>query len=442
MGLSLRREDSLEPSQRHIVPGGEQRQPENLLRFRPNQFPRRNKASCQKSTPEDKKYRPKIMKTTIFAQLSFSLIAASAAMTGILEVSSAQDINVQFRQNGAKGMSLFADGNPLTEAGGGAGHYLIGSTDLTDDGNNVSSLTGSGGLMRPLDSRFTTPTVPYTLTFTKDPQNPRRYTFSIVIGPTKDHFTSMSFPLDGLKTRFQSWRYEGSTNLRRYDSNPLTYTTTDGPVHIVSASGNPKWGEMVGPDYTVRYTVTSSSKPMTLFFVYHPSLGKGVTNLEFSFGEVKKGQSVSMTGAVEVSRTPVPTTPQAPKTFETESSGYHQIGRREGDGWSVKVGDPAGRFSNYGPYQAIASGSRSATFYLMLDNTTANNHKILTIDVFDSAIGRIVSTRDIYRKEFTVGPMRYQAFTLNFVSNANGKYEFRTYWWGGSYCRQDKVVVR
>lgn len=130
------------------------------------------------------------------------------------------------------------------------------------------------------------------------------------------------------------------------------------------------------------------------------------------------------------------------KTFQAESDLYHQIGRADADGWSVNVNDTPNRYLSYGPYTtAIPSGARTATFRLMLDNVTADNNQILTLDVYDAASGRVLATRTLTRQQFNA-PFQYQDFDLNFSANAGQMLEFRTYWHGSSYVRQDYVQVR
>lgn len=129
------------------------------------------------------------------------------------------------------------------------------------------------------------------------------------------------------------------------------------------------------------------------------------------------------------------------QTFEAENM-YHQIGRADADGWSVNVTDTPNRYLSYGPYTtAIASGARTATFRLMLDNVTADNNQILTLDVYDASTGRILATRTLTRQQFTAA-WQYQDFDLNFSANAGQLLEFRTFWRGSSYARQDNVKVR
>jgi hypothetical protein len=224
-----------------------------------------------------------------------------------------------------------------------------------------------------------------------------------------------------------------------------TNKTTDhrgescGHTYIEFTPGTPQWGEMIGPDYTVRVTITSRSRPMGLAFVWAPSLSTGVTNVEFGFGAVRKGQSASASGYVEVYRTD----PNLLSlVFQAETQLNHQVGRKEGDGWSVRVGDPPNRFLSYGPYAtAVPAGTRTATYRLMLDNVNAANDRLLSLDVFDANSGRVLASRSLRRKEFSKA-FQYQDFDLDFTASTGQRLEFRTYWHGGAYVRQDYVRVR
>ena len=128
--------------------------------------------------------------------------------------------------------------------------------------------------------------------------------------------------------------------------------------------------------------------------------------------------------------------------FEAERDSAHQVGRAEADGWSVRVGDTPDQFMSYGPYTtAVAAGVRTATFRLMLDNVTADNAPVLKIDVYDAAGRAILAERQITRREFSQ-PLTHQDFSLTFPASPGQRLEFRTYWYGGSYVRQDKVTIR
>ena len=77
----------------------------------------------------------------------------------------------------------------------------------------------------------------------------------------------------------------------------------------------------------------------------------------------------------------------------------------------------------------------------MLDNVTADNLRILTIEVFDSATGRTLNSDNITRRMFDTGAFHYKEFNLHFDAKPGQCLEFRTFYWGNSYVRQDSTTV-
>ena len=118
----------------------------------------------------------------------------------------------------------------------------------------------------------------------------------------------------------------------------------------------------------------------------------------------------------------------------------HQIGRAEDIGWSVNVNDTPNSFMSYGPFIKMPAGDWSAEFSLMIDNVTADNGHILTIDVFDVDSGKVLTSRQIHRRNFSKA-FAYQDFTLQFSTTAGHRLEFRTFWHGGSYVKQHTVSI-
>ena len=131
-----------------------------------------------------------------------------------------------------------------------------------------------------------------------------------------------------------------------------------------------------------------------------------------------------------------------PRVFEAEKDLAHQVGRAEADGWSARVGDKPEQYMSFGPYTtAVAPGPRTAVFRLMLDNVTADDSLVLKIEVYDSVSRNVLAVREISRRQFA-RPLTYQDFTLGFQASAGQRLEFRTFWYGRSYARQDRVTVR
>jgi hypothetical protein len=186
-----------------------------------------------------------------------------------------------------------------------AGFYLIGSGTGTDDRNNVASFVkNNNGVMRSMNGA-TAVSLPYSFVAEPDAKDTSKLNFTIALGPATVPLATVSMPVDGRRKLFTTYRYEGGKKDERYDDNPDHYTPPGrGQYNIRFAPGNPKWGEMIGPDFTVRVTLTKSSRPMSLAFVDAPSLSTGVRNVEFGFGAMKVGEQATTNGYVQVYKTP------------------------------------------------------------------------------------------------------------------------------------------
>lgn len=93
----------------------------------------------------------------------------------------------------------------------------------------------------------------------------------------------------------------------------------------------------------------------------------------------------------------------------------------------------------------LTNGDLSAvlpTFRLLLDNVSADNLRIVTLDVYDASARRILATRALTRRNFAA-PFAYQDFDLGFMAPGQGnQLEWRVYYHGRSYVRHDKTTVR
>ena len=143
---------------------------------------------------------------------------------------------------------------------------------------------------------------------------------------------------------------------------------------------------------------------------------------------------------------PAPPTPIGPPqtalVFEAEALNHH-VGRQEADGWSASTPlDDRGHMT-FGPYTALVpAGQRTASYRLQVDDVTATNHVVVTIDVFDATTGQVLAVSEVRRHAFTQ-PHVYQDLELTFTSPGQGhQLEFRTYWHDTSHVCQDKVTVR
>lgn len=119
----------------------------------------------------------------------------------------------------------------------------------------------------------------------------------------------------------------------------------------------------------------------------------------------------------------------------------HGTGHLDGNGWLAQTSiDAPNDFLVYGPYATnIPTGPNTAFYDLSIDNNTANNSVMVTVDVRDNTNGAILATKDITRQQFT-GTYTFQRFELPFNNPTAGHaLEFRVYWHGGAYIKVDDV---
>src|SRR5207249_4043528 len=131
----------------------------------------------------------------------------------------------------------------------------------------------------------------------------------------------------------------------------------------------------------------------------------------------------------------------APWIYQSEAQPYHATGRAEGDGWSASPSLDQPNFLVYGPYATnIPVGQNSAKFELMIDQHVGANDRVAAIEVVDPSSSQFLARREIYRNDFQADGT-YQGFMLLFTSQAGQDLEFRTYWYGAAYIKEDFVAV-
>ena len=127
------------------------------------------------------------------------------------------------------------------------------------------------------------------------------------------------------------------------------------------------------------------------------------------------------------------------------SNVYHLIGRPDGSDWYASVGLDSSGFLSYGPYDTKwGVGSHVAGWFLLIDNNSADNGVVATIDVVTNYGQRLLARREIRRQKFTA-PYLLQLFNLNFENPNFEPTEVRIYWHdiayikhGGSYiCKSE-----
>lgn len=109
-------------------------------------------------------------------------------------------------------------------------------------------------------------------------------------------------------------------------------------------------------------------------------------------------------------------------------------------GWSVNATDQSG-YMSYDPYTStVSAGYRSATFQILIDNVSADDNHILMLDVYDATSGGVISSRAVHRYDFD-SSFNFQYFVVPFYAQTGHTLEFRTFFSGGAYVRQDAVTV-
>jgi hypothetical protein len=195
----------------------------------------------------------------------------------------------------------------------------------------------------------------------------------------------------------------------------------------ITVSANTTWASPTG-------TGTLLSNASTVRFRVEPntsSINYRVDDLLFSIAGANPGNETAGSGGGN-----------SPRTYEAEGSQlYHAIGRADGDGWSAAT-DPDGSGQMiYGPYATdIAGGSHTATYRMLVDNNTADNGTVVTVDVFDATANTVLASRDVTRQQWA-SASTYQNFDLNFSNTAGHSLEFRVYWHDISYVKVDRIDI-
>ncbi|UII24112.1 AbfB domain-containing protein [Fulvivirga ligni] len=121
----------------------------------------------------------------------------------------------------------------------------------------------------------------------------------------------------------------------------------------------------------------------------------------------------------------------------------HNTGHIDGDGWLCQTGiDAPNQHMIYGPYvTTLPAGGNTANFRIKVDNNTANNDPMVTIDVRDATTGQGLASRIINRQDFATAST-YNDFSLPFTIPADGhSIELRVFWHGGAYIKVDRLWV-
>ncbi len=120
----------------------------------------------------------------------------------------------------------------------------------------------------------------------------------------------------------------------------------------------------------------------------------------------------------------------------------HQVGQAEQDGWSVIAGQQGHML--YGPYvRTLPHAPMIADVQLKVDNNTAENHVVLTIDVYDASSGETLALKQVRRQELPT-PGTWGVFSLPFDMRyrVGHAIEVRVYSHGISYIKTSEVRIR
>lgn len=121
------------------------------------------------------------------------------------------------------------------------------------------------------------------------------------------------------------------------------------------------------------------------------------------------------------------------------------MGRAAGGSGSVAiftVATEAGHLA-YGPYASNWGALfAAAEFCLQVDDNTADNNTVVTLDLYDATDDEILVLREVRRQEFGQAST-YQAFevTADLTGRKGHTLESRVYWHDVAYIKLDRVVV-
>jgi hypothetical protein len=110
---------------------------------------------------------------------------------------------------------------------------------------------------------------------------------------------------------------------------------------------------------------------------------------------------------------------------------FHQIGSRYGDkAWIATVKDTTNRYMTYGPYTDLwkTSSPSRADFHLGVDNNIADNTVLLTLEVNDVDLSKVIASKNVSRTDFGNGNVKEQIFSIFFSNPLSHKLEFRVFY--------------
>jgi hypothetical protein len=122
---------------------------------------------------------------------------------------------------------------------------------------------------------------------------------------------------------------------------------------------------------------------------------------------------------------------------------HHQTGAWVGSDWQAIPGTHNAGFLVYGPYDTrFGTGSHRASFYLKVDNNTANPDAIIaSLQVYTRYGQRFLGRRDLTRRDFTAAN-QWQWFTINFENPCFELLEANVYWTGAAQMTFGQLYIQ
>ncbi len=195
--------------------------------------------------------------------------------------------------------------------GNTGGCYVIGTCPgyPDDPGVNFTSVGVYGDLLQA-PSPDKCPASPFKIGISS--VSPNEIEVSVSVGPMAADASTVSFPCDTDKTKFDRFRFGVNDNrywvgcgkaYPRIGSGDLfanipqdCYIDNVGPVGRALTKSLVPWGEISGPFATITRELVDGGNAKQLISYNHPN----TNNLEWSFGSVKRGKTVTMRERIRV----------------------------------------------------------------------------------------------------------------------------------------------
>ncbi len=200
------------------------------------------------------------------------------------------------------------------------------------------------------------------------------------------------------------------------------------PVTVVGSAYQDLAG--TGSDVTIR------AETKTLRYELYPK----TAGVNFRADELY----LNLGGSVN-SKPVLPSTKPSPLEWDMSAPTIgHVIGRADGGGWSANVAQDAPGFLQFGPYvTALGAGQHTAFWNLSIDNNRGSDH-VAQLQIYDASDGQVLAWSNLERDAWSA-PFVSQKFELPFFlggARAGHALEFRVWWFGAAYAREERVGVR